>query len=125
MPRVSWKCACGFSTETSFEGRGQGLGYVLSEVPLYARPGLCPHCESELVTSWICGDCGGSTDAVWRPDRCPFCGLSGTMNLLRTDNPAAGCTQVAVSCAGEALAFLLCCGILVGCLVAVGLRLAR
>jgi len=124
MPRVFWKCSCGFSTETSFEGRGQGFGYLFSEVPADARPGFCPNCGSELVTAWICGDCGGSMDAAWRPERCRFCGLSNTMSLLRTDNPAAGCTQVAVSCAGDALAFLVCCGALVACLVLVGLRLA-
>lgn len=122
MPRVLWSCDCGYTIDTTFEGRGQGFAYLFRDVPEYARPDPCPRCGSDLLTAWICGDCGGSTQAHWAPDRCNSCGLTGTMSLLRTDNPA-GCMQVAVACADNALRLTANIGLLIALGVWTFLRL--
>lgn len=105
MPRLHWRCpVCTHSEFTSFEpSESSHLVYLYDEIPGHARPSPCPTCDSELQTSWICGDCGGSTHAAQRPSRCSYCGLAGTMSLLRTDNAAAGCTQIAVACGDSIL----------------------
>ena len=103
MPVVNWSCqSCEYETKTSFEpDASEYPGLFYWYIPDRAYPDPCPTCGYYLVTAWICGDCGAGEKAASRPEQCRECGLSGTMRVLRSDNPAAGCAQMTVGCADE------------------------